>query len=437
MKKLKVDSNLIEALIHEPVAVGVSGGSDSMALLHFAKTNGFENFFVINFEHGIRGESSVRDSEFVSDYCKDNGITCRVVRLDTLAKAKESGMSTEEAARKLRYDYFDEILKKGVCKYVLLAHHRRDQAETVLMRILRGTGITGLEGIKPINNGIVRPFLNVGKNEISEYIAENGIPFVDDETNYTSDYTRNFIRNEVFPLIKLRYPKVEDSLIRLADIASGINKYLESEAEVKEYDNDTVAIGIDCDSEIFKKAVRQAYVRLGINQDIEYRHYELLLKLRNSNNGASLDMPFFTKAYKEYDNIVITKNTDYEKYEIPFKLPFYVTVSGYKVRIEAAGENIDLKNGLYFDSDKVPENAVLRNRKREDYIVKFGGGRKSLGDYFTDKKIPVRLRDKALTLACGNEILFIAGLAISDKIKIDDKSQNIYKITTEKENGQI
>lgn len=432
MNNLAVNHNLIEMLRTKRIAVAVSGGSDSMALLHFVIENKFTDFFVVNFEHGIRGESSIKDSDFVLNYCKDRNIQCRVVPLNTLDEVARLGLTVEETARKLRYEYFDTLLKDDV-DYVLLAHHKQDQVETILMRIFRGTGIDGLEGIKQINNGIVRPFLYTDKSDIMAYIKENNIPYVEDETNQQNVYTRNFIRNELLPKIKEKYPKAEDSIVRLADIARGVNEYLDKQISVEIYDENTVAISADIvDKELLVRAVKKAYLTLGITKDIETRHYELILKLQGLNNGVYLDMPYKTRAYKEYDKIVIEKIADNQNINILLELPLKCDILHDKVRIVRVDGNVDVKNGLYFDGDKIPKGAVLRYRKPEDYFTKFGGGTKSLGDYFTDKKIPIRLRDKIVVCAHESEVLFIVGVAISDKVKIDNKSKNIYEITTEK-----
>lgn len=431
----KIDSKLIELLKNEAIAISCSGGSDSMALLHFAQNN-FNNISVINFEHGIRGDSSISDSEFVREYCKKNNIKCEVVKLDTLLVAKQLGLTVEESARKLRYDYYKSQIEQNKVKYILLAHHKLDQVETVLMRIFRGTGIDGLEGIKVVNNGIVRPLLNVSKEEILEYIKANNITYVEDETNSDTLYTRNFIRHKVLPLIKEKYPKVEDSICRLATISQDINAYFDSNISVTKLSENTVQIPIDLSClELFRRNVKRAYEQLGINQDIEFRHYELIADLVNKPTATTLDMPFNTVAVKEYNSIIIAKKQEEKNICILLEQVLNSELLQDKVRFSKVNGKFDVKDGLYFDMDKMPKDAVIRYRKQGDTFTKFGGGTKSLGDFLTDKKVPVRLRDKLLVVASKSDVLLVAGVAISDKIKVNDNSQNIYKITTEKNNG--
>ena len=430
----KINTKLIESIKNEPIAVGCSGGSDSMALLHYISTV-CTNFSVVNFEHGIRGESSVKDSEFVQNYCLNKGIECETIKLNTLDVALELGLTVEESARKLRYEYFNKIINSGKVKYVLLAHHKQDQVETILMRIFRGTGIDGLVGIKEQSGGIIRPFINLDKQDIMQYIKENDIPYVDDETNLDVRYTRNFIRHSILPLVKEKYPKVEDSICRLSEIAEGVDSYFDSLVTVNKIDDNTISIPLlDC-KEVFRKSVKRAYLMLGITQDIEYRHYNLIDNLQQLGNGKSLKMPYGTTAYKEYDNIVIVKDKTVADINVLFKLPLDSAILNDKVSIKKVEGDFNVKNGLYFDLDKLPTDCIIRHRKEGDYFTKFGGGTKSLGDYLTDKKVPIRLRDSMLVVAKDSEVYIIIGLAISDKLKINDNSQNIYKITTEKDNG--
>lgn len=427
---------ILEVLKNEPIAVAVSGGSDSMALLYFILDYGFSNVRVINFEHGIRGENSIRDSEFVKDYCLKRGVEVKVIPLSTLYEAEKTKSTVEETARRLRYEHFEKLLNGGEVKKIFLAHHKQDQAETVLMRILRGTGISGLEGMKVETNGYVRPFLNVDKKDIMEYVAKNNIPYVTDETNFDEGYARNFIRNSVLPLVKTKYPKVEDSLCRLSEIALGVNEHLSGLAKAELLNNNEVKVPLSKDREEFFRSVKKAFNMLGIDKDVEHRHYEIIYALQNLENGASVDTPYFTQAVKDYDGIVLLRKTENEKYCLPFKLEVNKAKTYDKVTFTPQSE-VKLGSGLYFDYDKLPEGSVIRTRQNGDYIEKFGGGTKSLGDYLTDKKVPKRYRDKLLVVAKGSEVFVVCGVDISNKVKVVDESLNIYKVTTEKEDERI
>ena len=176
------------------------------------------NVVAINVEHGIRGENSVKDTEFVKKFCDDNGVNLFCYSVDSLTYASENKLSIEQAARKLRYDCFFDALNKGLCDKVATAHHLSDLTESVLINVFRGTGIKGVVGIKNYNDKIIRPFLNVKKQDIDEYLKENDIPFVTDETNLLDDYTRNRVRHFVVPEIKKIFPEVEKSIARFVQL---------------------------------------------------------------------------------------------------------------------------------------------------------------------------------------------------------------------------
>jgi tRNA(Ile)-lysidine synthase len=164
------------------IALALSGGRDSMALAYALKAQGTP-FFAINFDHGIRGEKSTKDSAFVKEWCKANGIQCVSISFDTPKYAKDNGLTIEQGARELRYFHFQKLLDEGKCDYVALAHHNDDQVETILMRIFRGTGIRGLKGMSEVSGKYVRPLINYTREDIDEYVRANSIPYVEDETN--------------------------------------------------------------------------------------------------------------------------------------------------------------------------------------------------------------------------------------------------------------
>ena len=215
-----IQINLNKMLVGTPfetgriVGVALSGGRDSVALCHALKEAG-ENIVALNVEHGIRGENSLKDSAFVKEFCKERGIKLYSFSVDAPKFASENGYTIEQAARVLRYQVFERAMADGFCDVVALAHHKGDQAETILMRILRGTGTKGLVGMREVNGRYVRPLLSYSREDIDEYIAKNNLPFVEDETNADTSYSRNFLREELRRL-KERYPDLENSFARLS-----------------------------------------------------------------------------------------------------------------------------------------------------------------------------------------------------------------------------
>ena len=417
---------------NEIIAVATSGGSDSMALLHYAfsqsKIFGF-NVIALNVEHGIRGKDSVSDTDFVKNFCLEHSIPIVCYSVDCIKKANEEKLSIEQAARILRYDCFFDAIKNGKCDKVATAHHIRDNAESVLFNLFRGTGLKGVSGIEQnFENKIIRPFLNISKEEIEDYVTKNSIPFVTDQTNFSDDYTRNFIRHKILPKIKEIFPETEKSISRFAEIARLESDYLEERALDSIVINQfNVKIPLTLHPALLNRAIIIALKTLGIKKDWEKVHLDSVACLIESQNGTKIDLPKNVVAIKEYDHICIYEEKSAPSFNVPFRVGEF-DFDGIKVEIKQVDVPENLKNGWYCDGDKIPQGAVIRTKKDGDVFTKFGGGTKSLSDFLTDKKIPLRMRDRLPVLATENNILAIFGVAISDKIKVDSTTTNILKL---------
>lgn len=426
---------------NETVAVALSGGSDSMALLYYMLDNAEKyqiKIIAINVEHGIRGKASENDTEFVKGICKKKNVPLLCYSVDSIKKATEDKLTLEQAARTLRYDCFYDALNSGKCDKVATAHHSRDNLESILFNLFRGTGIKGICGIDYALDGkIIRPFLNVSKEDIETYIKENSIPFVTDETNFSDDYTRNYIRLNLLPEIKKIFPYAEKSAARFSEIAKSENDYMEAQAKSAVLlEDESVAVLLSVHPAIFKRAAVIAMKYCGIEKDWEKTHLDQVFALCEKENGKTINLPKGVVAVKEYDRIAfyrVRTNTTAETAFKTGKVPF----GDFLLSIDEATPPIDLKSGLYLDFFKIPASAVIRTRKNGDRFTKFGGGTKSLSDFFTDKKIPLRLRDFIPVVADGSEILAVFGVEISEKVKTDENSKKILKLTYEENYGKL
>ncbi len=407
-----------------------------MALLRYmlsAREKYSFNVIAINVEHGIRGESSMRDTAFVLDRCARLGVSCVSYKVDAPSYAKAHKLSIEQAGRELRYKCFYETLDGGKCDLIATAHHRSDNVESVLFNLFRGTGLKGLAGINAsYGDKIIRPFLNVAKEEIDEYIKENSIPFVTDETNFSDDYTRNFLRLNVIPKIKEAFPEMEKSVARFSEIARAEDEYLTEMAEttLDVYDG-RVEISVSTHPVILARAIMEGLKTLGVEKDWEKAHIDGVISLVNLQNGAKISLPKNLYAVREYDKIVITTTADVISTVIPFGLGEF-TFGDYALEILPVSTPRDLKDGFYVDVDKIPKTAIIRSKTDGDVFKKFGGGTKKLNDYLTDVKIPARLRSGLPILADGKDVLIIFGVAISDKIKVDGTTSRIAKLKVKK-----
>ena len=436
---------IADCLYGKKIAVALSGGADSMALINYLVTNSQKysiKVVALNVEHGIRGDASLRDSAFVKNYCESHKpyIPLLEYKVNALKKAKDEKITVEQAARILRYECFFDAIKTGNCDAVVTAHHSSDNLESVLFNLFRGTGLKGLTGIKDFDGKIFRPFIKVSKAEIEEYVAQNSIPFVTDESNFSDDYSRNYLRLNVIPLIKKIFPEAEKSVLRLSDTVAEEDRFLDGEAKkALTLRDDGFFIKLPLDRVLLSRAVIFALKELGIKKDYEKVHVLSVCELAEKQAGKTIYLPLNVKAVKEYDGIALynserRKNANIT--ETPFTLGKTV-LNGAVINIIQV-KNPDLKSGLFADADKIPVTATVRNRRSGDRFTKFGGGSKSLSDFLTDKKIPLKDRDGLILIADGQEILAIFGVAVSDKIKVDEKTNKIIRFNLQRtDHGQV
>ena len=437
MKKIIINTSIFKG---KKVGIALSGGRDSMCLLSVLKDAGITPI-AIHIEHGIRGEASISDMHFVEDYTKQHGIELKTYRVDAPKLAKEKNISLEQAARLARYDIFEKLIKDEVVDCIALAHHANDQAETILMRILRGTGIRGLEGMQIISGNYVRPLLEYTREDINDYVSANNIPYVEDLTNAEDIYTRNFLRQEIAKL-KEKYPNIEESFLRLARNANDAEEFISKFVPDPIVEDGTSAIKIlDLkDRAIASRLIQKAMRYIGVFHDVEEKHIEAILDLAEKENGSKRELTHGVDAYKEEDKIVFTKRIEKVEINVSFKDVIDGNILNYNVsKLKDVPDNnslriiqgnyMNLTKTIYLDSDKIPQDAVVRNRQDGDIISKFGGGTKSLGDFLTDKKIPLRLRDKIIVCAKDNDVLFIFGVEISAKVAIDSNTKSVIRIS--------
>ncbi len=430
-------NNLIKS--GEKIGVALSGGADSMALLDYLtkiqKDLGFE-VLAIHVDHGIR-ENSVKDSKFVSEYCKNKSIRLYTFKINVRELAKERNESIETVARDARYKIFESLIEKEIVNKIALAHHAEDQAETILMHIFRGSGISGAKGMEVLSRDIyIRPMLNTRKKTILKYIKENSIPYVQDETNYEDTYQRNYLRNKIMPIVIERFPGAIDAINSFGKTCKEdddyINTQINNEILLKESNK---SIKIPCsyflnETALSSRIIFKAINEVGIYKNIEKKHIEMIINLAlNSENGRKIKLPMGLSVYKEYDYVTLTNETkNIKEINIPFKSGTYKFEGFGKIRISKTKEFQWNSEKLIIDATKLPKDAVWRYRKDGDFIKKINGGTQKLKTYFNQKKIPLRMRDFIPVLASGNEIFVVAGVDISEKVKVEDKNNKCYEI---------
>lgn len=423
----------------EIVGVATSGGTDSMALLCKMKELSYDMDFevvAIHVDHSIR-EESADDARFVMDFCKEHKIRAYKFKVDCKKIAKEKAISLESAAREARYGVFDAVIEKGICDKIAVAHHLQDQAETILLHLFRGSGLSGIKGMDyRRGENYIRPMLDVDKKEILDYININDIPYVQDETNFENEFTRNYLRNEVFPMLLKKWPNIVNTLISFSDSAADDDEYINSQLDYGAviFEEKTAKVPLSYfiyPNAINSRIIFKALNGIGINKDIEKKHIELIRNLaKNAENGKKLNLPMGVVAIKEYDYLILT-NVQKEKLTLnqKFSSGSFVAKNYGEITVKRVKETDFSENALFVDLKKVPKTAAWRYRKDGDVFEKFGGGTKKLKSYLIDKKVPARLRDYIPVLADETEVYAIAGVEVSDKVKVDDQTKTIAKIS--------
>ena len=419
------------------VGVAVSGGADSMSLLSFLHEKSEDldiSVVAITIDHMLRGERSIGDALFVKTWCRERNIQCWKFSVDSPRICEEKNIGIEEGAREGRYSVFNRLLEENRVDKIALAHHLSDQAETILMHILRGAGLNGACGMEAVRGKYVRPFLFVSKDDIVRYCSMNNIEYVEDETNSDTSYNRNYLRNVILPELKIRWEGVEQNLVNFSLNCKEDNDFILSQVSHNGviYGDDIVKIPViyfQYQASVINRIIFDSLEKISVVKDIERKHIDIIKTLASSANGKKVNLTNGLIAQKEYDYVTIYKGEspeiipeyDLEVGKFNFGSLFELDVKRVK-KLELA------KDTLLMDARKVPAGAKWRVRHVGDVFTKFGGGTKSLKDYFIDKKIPNRLRSLVPVLAYGKEILCIAGIEISDKVKIDEDTKLAYMV---------
>ena len=293
---------------NDKIVLGVSGGPDSISMLHIL--NHIKNEKIIDFKivvahinHMIRKEA-VEDEEYVNNYCKKNNIECYIKRIDVQKIANNKKIGTEEAGRNARYDFFDEIMQKTNSNKIAIAHNKNDKIETILMHILRGSGVLGLKGIEPIRQDkYIRPLIECERSEIEAYCEKEQLEPRIDKTNFENEYTRNKIRNVVIPYIQKEFnPNIIETINRLSEIIGSENDYIDKITTetynriVLEQNKEQIILNLkefNEQEEVIKNRLILLVVKLlnGSTQGIEKIHIKDIIKLCNNNIGNKFLTP--------------------------------------------------------------------------------------------------------------------------------------------------
>ncbi len=431
--------------------VAVSGGADSVCLfLVMAKLKdelGIE-LEVIHVEHGIRGEESKKDADFVRKLCEREDVKYTIFNVDAPKVAKERKISLEEAARELRYQCFNEVAKEGV---VAVAHHMEDNAETVLFNMSRGSGIDGMCGISPVRDNIIRPFINVSRTDIESYLEEKQQNYCVDRTNQEDKYTRNYIRHNVLPLLENVNSKSIDHINQMALELNALSNYLSKQVEekyIKYVDEEGVSCELLEEDEVIVSEVIHNLLcsKAKTSKDISRVHVEAVVDLLKNGAGREIHLPYGLVAVSKYGRVDIRTNeeeikecerveqvVDISSMKVGEKQIIKVLDYVFEIELNLKEDSVEIEAKNYtktFDYDKINGCFCIRNRKEGDFLtINDDGAKKSLKKYMIDEKIPRGDREQKILLCCDNHVLWVVDHRISAYFKVTDETKRLLKVT--------
>lgn len=436
----------------EKILVGLSGGADSLSLLialSALRSALSLSLAAVHVNHGIRGAEADRDEEYCRKICVDLGVElfCESVNIPQIAKDEK--ISEELAGRKMRYRIFHELREKIRADRIAVAHNKNDSAETVIMKLVRGCSLNGLRGIAPTNGCVVRPLIETDREDIEKYLAEKNISFMNDSTNSSDVYTRNIIRNEVFPILKKINPSVVSTIFADSKNIACDDDFIEDYA--KGLYNDCITKnncdiivnfgGKDLHNCIKKRIILYTVFLLkGDKNDIEQKHIDMILQCDSAGKtGKNFDIGCGITVWTEYGKLVFSRNLlpdddkkNIKKTVLLCDFPCKINWCGHSIKFEITGNNdISDKSYVYIDYDKLAHGKItLRTRRDGDRFSPSGmNGEKKLKKFFIDSKTPLSVRDNIPLLCTDDKIAAVLGMRVGADFIVTDKTKNILKIS--------
>lgn len=416
-----------------PVLVGLSGGADSVALLSVLVRLGYA-CVALHCDFHLRGEESERDAAFARTFAESLGVPFYQTSFDTVAYAREHHLSIEMAARALRYAWFEELRERLGAQAIAVAHHRDDSVETVVMNLIRGTGIRGLTGIRPRNGFVVRPLLCVSRADIVAWLENQGIRYVTDSTNLSDAYTRNFIRLNVLPLLERINPSVREAIARSAEHLSAVaSVYAYEIARAREeviVSEGCLSIEALCRFPAPEAILYELLKEYGFSRWVSAEVFDALRKESGKVFYSKTHRLLKDRAYlwivpleREAEKTSFLLDPLREIYREPVGLTFRELPITPDFQIEKN------RRFAYFDADKLRFPLTLRKWREGDWFVPFGmKGRQKLSDYFSDHKFSRIEKEKAWLLCSGDAIIWLIGERADNRFRIDSGTKRVLAV---------
>lgn len=457
-----------------PVVLAVSGGVDSMVLLHlFARFNRSKNWglqlHVAHLNHQLRSRESDADAEFVTEQARALHVPCTVESIDVTERARQWAASIELAARRCRYEFLERLCLKLNAFTVVLAHHGDDNVETVLQRILRGTGIRGLGGIRPVRAirpgsdiHLFRPLLQCRRGEIESYAASNDVAFRADASNESTVHSRNRVRHDLLPLLREKFnPQVDDAIARLSEQAGALEAYLRETSSrmlesliVESYDRRIVLHGPSLGRRprpIQTQIIREVILQMGVGErEITFGHLNAVADLLASEEGTKeVHLPAGLRVSRSYARLMFEAGveqdgaTQAEEFCISTSGVTNLPRFGLELRVESftadeatIDEHLQQRRGRsqfvyeeWVDADRVHPPLIARPRRAGDRFFPLGMmGMKKLSDFLIDEKIDAPQREKLVILCDQLGPVWVVPLRIDERVRLTRMTRNVLRL---------
>jgi len=414
------------------ILAAVSGGMDSVVMVHLLKSAGF-NFGIAHCNFQLRADESLRDQKFCNNLAKQLGVHFHAISFDTLKYAVDEKISTQMAARQLRYQWFEQVREQWGYNVIALAHHQNDAIETILLNLTRGTGIAGLHGILPKNGPLVRPLLFLKHEDIQTIVAENGLAYVEDSSNTSVKYTRNKIRLEVVPKLKELNPALEHTFENNLAHFRELEFFLEQQVcELKKQ----LFVPAGDEFHLSLKKIRalapKRLLLFKLLQEYGFNESTIddLIRALDKHPGRVFETPGY-RLVLDRENLVLAKQDHHpQKVTLIKKTDREATHGKYKLTVLHDDSALIIKNNpmaVSIDSGTLIYPLTMRQWRRGDYFYPLGmKTKKKLSDFFVGYKIPLHKKNDIPLLVNGNgDIMWIGGYRPDERYKVTDNTKKV------------
>ncbi len=427
----------------ETVIVGLSGGPDSVCLLHVLKTLDLNlNLYALCVDHGMRPKETPVEIEFCAGLCRSFGIPFDVRVITNPDSIKHN---KQEIFRNLRYEIFESFAYEIKATKVALGHNMDDQAETILINLIRGSGMRGLSGIPPVRGKFIRPVIGLPRGEIEAYLKTNGLKFITDSSNLKSDYLRNKVRHFLIPYLAKEFNQgIAHTLAKTGEVIREEDSYMTVQAAKKTMtlisrkSDTTVELFLPplevLETALLRRTLRTAIEAAASLRKVGYVHiYEIIKLIRTGKAGDTIVLPHGVKAIKGYSTLRITTEPPLKISEYELNIPGCVVLkeTGLALRASVSPENIPCggKYQVCLDGGRTAPCLTVRCRRPGDFFYPMGfGKKKKLHDFFVDEKIHRHLRDSIPLVFSGSDLIWVAGLRADHRYAVTGETTMYLKL---------